>query len=59
MSLNLFAFFSLKLFPEMVALITLQSVMMIFAVASIVGVVFVAFVVKETNGKCMSTMVRQ
>lgn len=52
-SVSIIAFFSVKLYPLLLDMVDLHGCMIIFGVGSIIGALFVIFVVDETNGKCL------
>lgn len=52
--MNITAFTTLKLFPELAKMISVHGCMLVFAGSCIIGTVFVVLVVKETKGKDMN-----
>lgn len=54
-SSNIFAFAVTKSFPILSEIIDMDGCVLIMSVSSIVGVVFVVFVMEETKGKNLDT----
>lgn len=52
-SVSLAAFVSVKSFPIIIEVFDLHGCMMIFCVGSVLGAIFVLFVIDETTGKCL------
>lgn len=52
-TVSIVAFTTIKLFPPFLEIIDLHGCMMIFAIGSLLGAIYVFLVVDETSGKCL------